>query len=99
MYKFQDFLRDILRIARSNNYTVERLRGGTVPQIDFGHKKLHALHFEKLFPEILADGTDIGALIEIVAPGHPCAHRPMREIVNQLKEERPRVYAEAIGDQ
>jgi hypothetical protein len=48
-----------------------------------------------LFPNTLKDGVNINKLIEEIAPGRPCAHRPFREIVYQLKRERPGAYADA----
>jgi hypothetical protein len=47
---------------------------------------LKALH-----PEILADGLTAGqinALIQREAPGRPCTHRKMREIVELIKSKR-----------
>jgi hypothetical protein len=50
-------------------------------QINFGHKKLHEKHLRALFLSILLPNADIAALIQKVAPGRPCTHKPMREII------------------
>ncbi len=88
MYEYSDFLADVLRIARQKKYKIECLRGTSIPQIDFGHKKLHGGHLEKLFPAVLGGYANIAQLIEEVAPGRSCAHKPFREIVEEIKRER-----------
>lgn len=98
MYTFDEFQADVLRIAHEHGYLVEHLRGTEIPQVDFGHKKLHGRHFRALFPAVLADDTNINGLIKRVAPGRPCTHPPFREIVGQIRRERPRVYTEAVED-
>jgi len=97
MYTFDEFQSDILRIAKSHGYVIEYLQGTNIPQVNFGNKKLHGNHFRALFPEVLADNAEINKLIEKIAPGRPCSHSPFRNIVKQIKEEHPNVYAEAIG--
>ncbi|NMW20528.1 MAG: hypothetical protein HKK67_02610 [Chlorobiaceae bacterium] len=74
-----EFVDAIISVAQSKGYLVENSRNGK--QIDFGHKKLHEGHLIKLYPSILATGANISSLIESVAPGRPCSHKPMREIV------------------
>jgi len=96
MYTFDEFQSDVLRIAKSHGYKVEFLQGTDIPQVDFGHKKLHGKHFRALFPGVLADNTDINKLIEKIAPGRPCTHLPFRKIVKQIKHERPEAYADAV---
>jgi len=54
-------------------------------QIVFDYKKLHAGHIQQLYPDILTRTEELPKLIEKVAPGKPCTHRPMREIINQIK--------------
>jgi hypothetical protein len=39
---------------------------------------------DKLYPDILAPGANVPALIEGVAPGRPCTHRPMKEILRNI---------------
>ncbi|MEA2008148.1 MAG: hypothetical protein U9O54_03430 [Chloroflexota bacterium] len=87
MYTFDEFQSDVLRIAKDYGYKIENLRGTDIPQIDFGHKKLHGNYFRALFPDVLADDSDINKLIEKVAPGRPCTHLPFRKIVKQIKVE------------
>jgi len=97
MYTFDEFQSDVLRIARSQGYRVEKLRdSGGIPQIDFGNKKLHGKHFRALFPGALADNVNINKLIDKIAPGRPCSHLPFRKIIEQIKKERPGAYAEAV---
>ena len=79
----QEFNEQVARIAHSNGYKIETNRNGQT-QIDFGHKKLHSGHFSQLFPEILVKDANVSKLIEAVAPGRPCTHKPMREIIAQL---------------
>jgi len=79
----QEFIDQVSRIARAKGFKVETNTNGQTP-IDFGHKKLHSGHLAKLFPEILLRDANIAKLIDAVAPGRPCAHKPMREIVEQL---------------
>lgn len=97
MYTFDEFQADVLRIAGSQDYPIGYLRGTDIPQIDFGNKKLHGKHLRALFPSVLADAANINRLIEEVAPGRPCSHRPFRMIVEQIKKERPEVYASAVS--
>lgn len=96
MYTFYEFQSDILRIAKDLGYKIGYLRGTKIPQIDFGHKKLHGNHFRALFPDILADNAKINQLIEKIAPGRPCSHLPIRKIVEQIKKERPEAYQDAV---
>jgi hypothetical protein len=96
MYTFDEFQSDVIRIAKSHGYKVGRLRGTGIPQVDFGHKKLHGKHFRALFPSVLADNADINKLIEKIAPGRPCTHLPFRKIVKQIRNERPQAYADAV---
>jgi hypothetical protein len=96
MYTFNEFQSDILRIAKSHGYEIECLQGTNIPQVDFGHKKLHGKHFRALFPSVLAENADINKLIEEIAPGRPCSHLPFRMIVKQIKNEHPDAYADAV---
>lgn len=81
----QEFIEQVIGFARSLGYTVMPNRNGQM-QIDFGHKKLHTGHLVKLFPCLLMVDADISRLIESVAPGRPCAHRPMKEIIQKIRE-------------
>jgi hypothetical protein len=74
----------VIRIAVDMGYTLERSRNGR--QIDFGNKKLHEGHLRKLYPRILQSRASIHTLVEEVAPGRPCAHKPMREIVEKIRQ-------------
>jgi hypothetical protein len=96
MYTFNEFQSDVLRVAESHGYKIECLRGTDIPQVDFGDKKLHGNHFRTLFPSVLADNANIENLIEKIAPGRPCTHLPFQKIVKQIKNERPKAYADAV---
>lgn len=76
------FTRWIVEEARKRGYPIESTRNGA--QINFGHKKLHEQHLRNLHPSILRPGANIGRLIDAVAPGRPCTHKPMREIIAAL---------------
>ena len=82
----EDFIRRVLQIARADGYPVARNRDGFL-QIDFGHKKLHEQHLRKMYPNVLSGYQSISQLIDNVAPGRPCAHKPMREIIMKLRAE------------
>lgn len=69
---------------KREGYTLERNRDG-LRQIDFGNKKLHEGHIELLYPEILNPDVHMSTLIDNVAPGRPCAHRPMKEIMKKIR--------------
>jgi len=79
----QQFIDAVVREASKDGYRIETNRNGQT-QIDFGHKKLHAGHLEKLYPAILKPGANVAREIENVAPGRPCTHRPMREILARI---------------
>jgi hypothetical protein len=98
-YSVDDFINDVLRIAREKGHKVETLHRTSVPQIDFGHKKLHGDHIRQLFPDALSRNANINSLIDRIARGRPCAHRPFREIIEQIHRERPKAYEEAISSQ
>jgi len=86
MYTSDDFLKDVFRIAEEKGYIIETTQGKGYKQINFGHKKLHANHISKLFPYVLENGANVNKLIEKIAPGRPCTHKPFREIVNIIKQ-------------
>ena len=48
----QEFVESVFNEARQRGHRVETNRQG-LPQVDFGHKKLHAEHIRRLFPAIL----------------------------------------------
>jgi hypothetical protein len=79
------FVNHVFRIAKEHGHPLERTRQDW-RQIDFGHKKLHEDHIRQLYPDILQPGASIPRLIESVAPGRPCTHKPMREIIAQLRK-------------
>jgi hypothetical protein len=81
-----EFIEEVVRIAKSLGYKIENKIRTTLVQIDFGHKKLHEGHLRKMFPQILQPGANVARLIEAVAPGRPCAHRPMKKILARLTE-------------
>ena len=87
MYTKEEFVSDVFRIAKEKGYKTETCRGKGYPQINFGHKKLHTEHIKMLYPDVLEESVHIGRLIERVAPGRPCTHRPFREIVEQIRKE------------
>jgi hypothetical protein len=69
--------------AKKRGYLIEEgTQNGR--QIDFGNKKLHEGHLRALYPSILQPEANISALIDRVAPGRPCTHKPMREIIYSL---------------
>ncbi len=76
------FVNEVINIAGKHGYTIENSRNGR--QIDFGNKKLHEGHLTKLYPAIIQPNANIKELIEDIAPGRPCSHKPMREIVEKL---------------
>jgi len=79
----QEFIDAVVREARKDGHRIETNRNGQT-QIDFGHKKLHSGHLENLFPAILKPGANVARVIESVAPGRPCTHKPMREILTRI---------------
>lgn len=79
----KQYLELVFKIAKKHDYTIEINRDG-LRQINFGHKKLHEEHLNKLYPDILKDECALPTLIEQVAPGRPCTHRPMREIIKEM---------------
>ncbi len=82
----EQFINEIIRVAREQGYRIEsNARTGQV-QINFGKKKLHAGHLSALYPRALDPNENIARLIDQVAPGRPCSHKPMREIISQLQE-------------
>lgn len=83
----EQFVSSVVRLARASGYKIEINREG-LTQIDFGNKKLHAKHLQSLFPAVLEEWANISALIEAVAPGRPCTHKPMKEIVSAIRLER-----------
>ena len=81
-----EFVEDVVCNARSLGYRIETNRMGLI-QIGFGHKKLHEGHLRTIFPQIFQPGANISQLIEDVAPGRPCSHRPMKEILARMSED------------
>ena len=77
------YVESVFATAEKHGYTIEINRDG-LRQIDFVHKKLHERHLDKLYPDILNVDAHIPTLIEQVAPGRPCTHRPMREIIEVI---------------
>ena len=86
MLDIQEYVDAVVRVARDKGYAIEVSARNGETQIDFGNKKLHAEHLRSLYPAILLDGADIRNLIEKVASGRPCSHKPMREIIEIVKE-------------
>ena len=78
-----EFVDTVVAEAQQQGYTVSSCRNGR--QINFGHKKLHEGHLRSLYPAILGDAVSVSTLIDAVAPGRPCSHRPMREILAVVK--------------
>ena len=78
-----EFVTVVLQEAEQQGYEIEDSRNGR--QIDFGHKKLHEGHLRTLYPEILEEDAHVPTLVDAVAPGRPCSHRPMREILARIK--------------
>jgi len=87
-YELNHFIEDVFRIARSRGHTIEISRRNNLRQIDFGIKKLHEGHIKELYPDVLFKNAKIGDLIESVAPGRPCSHKPFREIIEQIHKDR-----------
>ena len=84
MLSKSDFIKEVFGIAREQGYKIEINARNNLDQIDFGHKKLHKGHLEELYPAILKSDANISKLIEEVAPGRGCVHKPMREILSKL---------------
>ena len=76
------FVNAVINIGAAMGYRLEIARDGS-RQIDFGHKKLKERHLRALYPKILYC-DHIPTLIERIAPGRPCVHRPMRLIIREL---------------
>lgn len=83
-----EFVNLVVTTARNKAWRIETNRAG-ITQIDFGNKKLHARHFEAMFPGILSEGASISDVIDKVAPGRPCTHKPMREIIAEIRKNLP----------
>ena len=88
----KEFIQAVVSQAQLLGYKIEYYRNHNngLLQIDFTankwyHKKLNENHLKAIYPRILADGIDIGELIESVAPGRPCVHSPMKKIIGIIK--------------
>lgn len=80
----QEFIDTVFRIAKELGYDVERSSRTGLDQIDFGNKKLHARHLGELYPEIMEPNANVSDLIEKVAKGRPCTHKPMKTIIETI---------------
>ena len=80
----EQFIDTVIDVAKKHGYPV-RINRYNQWQIDFGHKQLHEGHLAKLYPDILKEDVNIRKLIERVAPGRPCTHRPMEEIMRDIQ--------------
>lgn len=80
----KEFIDAVIFEAQRHGYLVESSRNGR--QIDFGHKKLHEKHLCRPYPAILREDMDIAGLIDVVALGRPCSHRPMKEILARIRK-------------
>lgn len=87
-YELGEFIEDVFRIAQEHEYKIKTNYRSKLKQIDFGVKKLRLDHIKKLYPDALFPWTNINKLIETVAPGRPCAHKPFRKIIEQLHKEK-----------
>lgn len=84
----EQFIDDVFRIAREKGHRIETNQRNGLPQIDFGLKKLHLGHIRRLYPGVLMENAQVNKLIESVAPGRPCSHKPFRKIIEQMKREK-----------
>ena len=80
------FIIKVLECACNQGFVIETNHDGFL-QIDFGNKKLHQKHLNELFPNILNSDVIISKLIERIAPGRPCTHKPMRDIINIINND------------
>ena len=83
----EQFIKEVIQVARQRGYKIESNARTGQEQIDFGNKKLHSGHLGDLYPGILSENPNVSSLIEKVAPGRGCSHKPMREILAQLRSE------------
>ncbi|MBB5413682.1 hypothetical protein HDG34_007660 [Paraburkholderia sp. HC6.4b] len=90
----QDFVQRSLDIAKAMGLRVDAVTQGEARgllRICFNEKSgkfLHELHLQSLYPLLRKRGlsvAELNAAIESVAPGRPCTHRGMREIIVQLQ--------------
>ena len=79
------FIDAVIEEAQQAGYSIE-ISGNNGRQIDFRNKKLHEGHLRDLYPDILADDGNVSAQIERIAPGRPCTHKPMKEIIAKIKD-------------
>ena len=79
----QEFISRVVTQAKTLGYKIETNRNGQ-RQIDFGIKKLHEGHLAALYPGILEENANISRLIDLVAPGRPCSHKPMKTIIASI---------------
>ncbi len=77
------FVDSILSASNKRGYTVEMSWNGW--QIDFGNKDLHEQYLKNLYPAIIDPKANVAVLIAKIARGRPCTHRPMREVIVDLK--------------
>lgn len=78
----------VVRIARERGYRIETNKKNNLPQINFGLKKLHLGQIMRLYPDVLLENAKVNKLIAEIAPGRPCAHKPFREIIEQIHREK-----------
>ncbi len=77
------FLKAAIFNARKMKYKIQTNRNNQ-EQIDFGNKTLTTDHLSLMYPAILQPDADIPKIINKVAPGRPCTHKPMKEIVTMI---------------
>jgi hypothetical protein len=92
------FINETLEEARKQGHVIE-CSGRNGMQINFGNKKLHEGHLRKLYPDILRPNAHIARLIDVVAPGRPCTHKPMREIIHSLMRAESSVVPLRVQEQ
>jgi len=80
------FVKQVIFLARKSGFKIETSPSGE-EQIDFGNKKLTTTHLSKLYPAIVQENADVAKLINSIAPGRPCTHKPMKDIVQKIMTE------------
>ncbi|MBK6897441.1 MAG: hypothetical protein IPH06_12705 [Alphaproteobacteria bacterium] len=86
MLSQEEFISKLYSLASEQGYSVYQNKKGLMA-IDFGHKQLHEGHLKALWPQILQTGAQISKLIECIAPGRPCTHKPMKELISKISVE------------